>query len=148
MTDKVLNPNYPIIPEVLKQNGYNTFMSGKWHLGNKNENTIPPGRGFDESTYYLGGNVQPFQRTQGIGFGFTYQYAWSLLLRDPSIPLSTKQQIQQLMSPNGYAASIFHDFHKNNDYKYLMNSLPQYVDDTFTNNALEYIYNYNEPDPF
>jgi len=151
MTNKVINEKYPLLPEILRDNGYNTFMSGKWHLGNNNIKNVPPGRGFDESIYYEGGNVDPFQRTQGISFGFTYQGVWPQLLQDPNIPISTKQQIQQLMSPDGYRVSIFHDFHKNTDYKYMMSSPqspPEYVDTTFIKEALQYLDTYSSDKPF
>jgi arylsulfatase A-like enzyme len=39
------------IAEVLKENGYHTYMSGKWHVGKKN----PITRGFDEYYGLLGG---------------------------------------------------------------------------------------------
>lgn len=43
-----LDPQYKIISEVLKGNGYTTGYFGKWHIGDQPE-TRPPSRGFDES---------------------------------------------------------------------------------------------------
>lgn len=47
-----LPSNAATIPEVLKPAGYNTYMVGKWHLG---EATKPTDRGFDEFFGMLGG---------------------------------------------------------------------------------------------
>ncbi len=44
----VLNNRVQTIATRLKEVGYNTYVTGKWHLGH-NENTLPPARGFDRS---------------------------------------------------------------------------------------------------
>ncbi len=49
-----LNHRVAALPEVLKANGYRTYMVGKWHLG-EDETTIPHARGFDESFVLVGG---------------------------------------------------------------------------------------------
>jgi arylsulfatase A-like enzyme len=49
-----LNYQVAALPEVLKAAGYNTYMAGKWHLGNEEE-TIPHARGFDESFVLIPG---------------------------------------------------------------------------------------------
>ena len=46
--ERGLDPKYGTIAEVLKEEGYQTAMFGKWHLGDHPE-TRPPARGFDES---------------------------------------------------------------------------------------------------
>ncbi len=43
-----LNFEVAALPEVLKANGYHTYMSGKWHLGHEEE-TSPHARGFEET---------------------------------------------------------------------------------------------------
>lgn len=43
-----LNFEVAALPEVLKANGYHTYMAGKWHLGHKEE-TSPHARGFEET---------------------------------------------------------------------------------------------------
>lgn len=49
-----LNHRVAALPEVLKANGYRTYMVGKWHLGEE-ETTIPHARGFDETFALVGG---------------------------------------------------------------------------------------------
>ena len=43
-----LNFDVAPLPEVLKDEGYHTYMVGKWHLGH-DKNTIPSRRGFEET---------------------------------------------------------------------------------------------------
>lgn len=45
-----LDPNFPTIAEALKKVGYGTYMSGKWHVGERKEHW-PTKRGFD---HYFG----------------------------------------------------------------------------------------------
>lgn len=42
-----LPQHIPTLPEILRQHGYNTAMSGKWHLGNAQWKQTPAGRGFN-----------------------------------------------------------------------------------------------------
>ena len=48
----VLNNRVQTIATRLKEEGYSTYMTGKWHLGH-DENTLPSSRGFDR-TFILG----------------------------------------------------------------------------------------------
>jgi len=50
----VLNDNVQTIATRLKEGNYNTYMTGKWHLGH-DEKTLPSKRGFDR-TFILGGS--------------------------------------------------------------------------------------------
>lgn len=65
---KIANLGYPsyqgyinnqcvTIAEALKFNGYNTYMSGKWHVGARPE-TRPRKRGFDRFFGIVDGGVQ------------------------------------------------------------------------------------------
>ena len=49
-----LNFEVAALPEVLRANGYRTYMAGKWHLGDE-ENTVPHARGFEETFALLPG---------------------------------------------------------------------------------------------
>lgn len=70
-----LNNSCVTIAEVLKENGYGTYMAGKWHLGPG----LPHQRGFDKAYHYLGVDYfSPDKITlNGVGvtppsFGKTY----------------------------------------------------------------------------
>ena len=43
------------LAEVLKDNGYTTYLYGKWNLGNKSPRYLPTSRGFDEFLGFLDG---------------------------------------------------------------------------------------------
>ena len=47
-----LRPSVPTIAEFFRDNGYQTYMSGKWHLGDKPE-AFPINHGFDEMRHFL-----------------------------------------------------------------------------------------------
>ena len=50
--DGILNTRVSTVATQLKANGYNTYIAGKWHLGNTST-TLPSRRGFDR-TFVLG----------------------------------------------------------------------------------------------
>lgn len=56
-----LNTTSVTLGEVLKMNGYNTYMSGKWHVGNRPE-TLPRKRGFDRYFGLIDGAGSYFER--------------------------------------------------------------------------------------
>jgi arylsulfatase A-like enzyme len=60
MADKGLHPRCVTLPEVLKQRGYQTRMSGKWHLAGKKDATYPMDRGFQNFYGILGGAASFF----------------------------------------------------------------------------------------
>ena len=47
-----LRPSVPTIAEFFKKNGYQTYFSGKWHLGDKPD-AFPINHGFDEMKHFL-----------------------------------------------------------------------------------------------
>jgi len=56
MGASILNGDEVTMADVFKQNGYNTAMFGKWHLGD-NHPSLPNDRGFEEAFYLGGGGV-------------------------------------------------------------------------------------------
>lgn len=55
-----LNEEEQLLPEVLKDMGYQTHMVGKWHLGQHERKFTPLGRGFDTYCGNLGGAADNF----------------------------------------------------------------------------------------
>ena len=56
-----LSDRVAIIPEILKNNGYKTFMSGKWHIGGD-----PISRGFDDTFALLPGAFTHYDNNKPI----------------------------------------------------------------------------------
>ena len=55
MVNGGLHQRCPTLPERLRPNGYQTAMSGKWHLAGKPYHVFPNDRGFDDFYGILGG---------------------------------------------------------------------------------------------
>jgi arylsulfatase A-like enzyme len=51
-----------LLPEILADSGYTSYMFGKWHLGHFNERYLPTARGFDYYTGYLDGQNEYFSK--------------------------------------------------------------------------------------
>jgi arylsulfatase len=68
-----LNEQVVTLPEILQQNGYHTYMAGKWHLGEE-EGQTPDDRGFEESFALLQGggshyaDQKPLSPVQGMDY--------------------------------------------------------------------------------
>ncbi|MBR9829355.1 MAG: arylsulfatase [Oceanospirillales bacterium] len=60
-----LNTSVATLPEVLRDNGYNTYMVGKWHLG-RSEDKSPAARGFDKSFALIQGGASHFDDQRAI----------------------------------------------------------------------------------
>ena len=60
-----LNQNCLTIAEVLRPAGYKTYISGKWHVGEKEQSMWPLQRGFDRF-YGLTGGASSFFRPKGL----------------------------------------------------------------------------------
>jgi len=56
-----LNTSVATLPEVLRDNGYSTYMVGKWHLG-RSEDQSPAARGFDKSFALIQGGASHFDQ--------------------------------------------------------------------------------------
>ncbi|WP_335967238.1 arylsulfatase [Galbibacter sp. PAP.153] len=61
-----LNTESLTIAEVLNQNGYRTYLSGKWHLGNEHDQ-LPNQRGFDAFFGFPGGASSYFSQKPFTG---------------------------------------------------------------------------------
>ena len=61
-----LPPDFSVLPQVLKEQGYHTALIGKWHLG-EGEAYRPAKHGFDYSIGPLGGAVDYFHHTEPVG---------------------------------------------------------------------------------
>jgi arylsulfatase A-like enzyme len=92
-----LSLNFTLLPQFLKQVGYDTHMVGKWHLGESSFKFTPLKRGFD--TYnigYLGGAEDYFLHgNQNIldfwnGTNYTYEYSCELKDKCPLEKYSSK----------------------------------------------------------
>jgi len=62
-----LNKNSVTIAEVLKTSGYNTYMTGKWHVGMQGKEKWPLQRGFDRYYGHLAGATSYFKPQGGRG---------------------------------------------------------------------------------
>ena len=60
-----LNFQVAALPNILKDSGYHTYMSGKWHLG-YDEDTSPKARGFERSFALLAGGAGHFSNMMSI----------------------------------------------------------------------------------
>jgi len=60
MVNNSLHPHCPTLAEALRRNGYQTAMSGKWHLAGKPYHIFPVDRGFDQFYGILGGAASFF----------------------------------------------------------------------------------------
>ncbi len=67
-----LNQRVVTVTELLREAGYRTFMSGKWHLGMTLE-TSPHTRGFDRSFALLPGAANHYASSPRAGTGFPRQ---------------------------------------------------------------------------
>ena len=53
-----------LLPEYLREVGYESHLVGKWHLGSCNSSFFPHNRGFDTFYGHYGGSLDYFQHTK------------------------------------------------------------------------------------
>lgn len=60
-----LNDRIVTLPELLRDNGYHTYMTGKWHLGDEEEN-LPSAKGFTETFILAQGGGSHWADSKGV----------------------------------------------------------------------------------
>jgi arylsulfatase len=103
-----LSDRVAILPEILNKAGYNTYMAGKWHLGDKDEQS-PYARGFKETFALMegGGSHWADMRSISAVENMTYRKNGKKISELPPDFYSTKN----------YTDSIIHyiDHYKNDE---------------------------------
>ncbi|XP_055333730.1 arylsulfatase B-like [Paramacrobiotus metropolitanus] len=56
---------FKFLPQYMKDLGYDTYATGKWHLGQYNRASLPSSRGFDQSVMLMAGDGNWFNYTTG-----------------------------------------------------------------------------------
>jgi arylsulfatase B/arylsulfatase I/J len=62
-----LPKNERLLPKAMKDAGYETWLTGKWHLGFSETYMIPSERGFDHTYGFYNACIDAFNHTQGGG---------------------------------------------------------------------------------
>ena len=64
-SDAHLPLDLKILPEYLREAGYETALVGKWHLGHSSRSVLPRARGFDHAYGYLTGGIGHYDHVSG-----------------------------------------------------------------------------------
>ncbi len=94
-----LNERIVTIPEVLRKDGYHTYMSGKWHLGDEEEN-LPSAKGFTETFILAQGGGSHWADHRGVSpfSHMTYHRNGRVVENLPEDFYSTKNYTDSLIS--------------------------------------------------
>ncbi|WP_204104756.1 MULTISPECIES: arylsulfatase [Spirulina sp. CCY15215] len=92
----VLNDDVVTVADLLKDGGYHTYMTGKWHLGEDEKRLRPNGRGFEESFAILEGGADHYGRV-GFGPGAEANYARNGDIVDPPDDFYTTKTYTDMM---------------------------------------------------
>ena len=94
-----LNEQVVTLPEILRQNGYHTYMAGKWHLGEE-EGQTPDDRGFEESFVLIqgGGSHYADQKPLSIPIGMDYTVNGEKVAELPADFYSTRNYTDTLIA--------------------------------------------------
>lgn len=100
-----LNHNDITLPEALKEDGYNTFFAGKWHLGGEKENSLPTDHGFDiniggyhKGGPYSGGYFSPFNNPQMTDYDDEKGMSLSMKLAKETSAFITKNKDSKFLA--------------------------------------------------
>ena len=92
----VLNQNVASIASLLQDNGYHTYMAGKWHLG-LNQDQIPHARGFERDFSLL------------IGGASHFNDAWNLEWQIPAAPYTEDGSPVEKLPKDFYSSKNYTD---------------------------------------
>jgi len=94
-----LNDRIVTLPQVLRDNGYHTYMTGKWHLGHEEEN-LPSAKGFTETFILTQGGGSHWADSKGVSplSHMTYQRNGRVVENLPEDFYSTKNYTDSLIS--------------------------------------------------
>ena len=118
-----INPDIPLISDILSDNGYDTLLSGKWHIGYSNDNQLPLSRGFKQALYFTDSHVNYTAHN--------YHFDWTLAM-SPGI---IDQEIENMASlyyqlnnrfPQGW---LVYDLWENQHTSMIDKDCNQYVED-------------------
>ncbi|UXX77882.1 arylsulfatase [Reichenbachiella carrageenanivorans] len=99
-----LSKQVATLPEVLATGGYNTYMSGKWHLGETDDQS-PFARGFQETFSFAEGAASHWSDMRALGAETSVTY------RRNGMPVATLPE--DFYSTKNYTDSIIHFIDKN-----------------------------------
>jgi N-acetylgalactosamine-6-sulfatase len=85
----------PTIARMLKDNGYDTAITGKWHLGYTPEMS-PNAHGFDHAFYILGGNADYYTHKEEDGTNVLYENGKQITQEGYVTDLFGRQAVQWL----------------------------------------------------
>jgi arylsulfatase len=92
----VLNKRVASVAELLRDNGYHTYMAGKWHLGLKPDQ-IPHARGFERDFSLL------------VGGGSHFDDQWNLEWQIPKLPYTEDGRPVKKLPKDFYSTKAYTD---------------------------------------
>jgi arylsulfatase A-like enzyme len=92
----VLNKRVASVAELLQDNGYHTYMAGKWHLGLKPDQ-IPHARGFERDFSFL------------VGGGSHFDDGWNLEWQIPKAPYTEDGRPVKKLPKDFYSTKAYTD---------------------------------------
>ena len=122
-----LNDKCVTLAEVLREAGYATYLSGKWHLGEE-DSERPKARGFDRSygilrgmSSYFNGYQVPKKKGNGDELVLDRSLTWKFLLDDVEVRVPETTMDMWARNEGFYTTDVFTDYalefleeHKNN----------------------------------